>query len=297
MTTFLDLIEETRHHLMTGQPDRLNVLNGSIDNDDTSFTLTYSNKGISEGSILCIGLEEMSVISFNNVGDMVNVVVIRGMNGSTKVAHTAGDIVYVNPQFSSFWLGKYVNQAFNDLSGENLYQMRHQTLTSATTTLSYDLDDLDGFISIWRVRYSTTGVSNLWPILRPDEYIVDLAADTTAFPSGKALLIKEGIETSQTIRVSYRASFDQLVNLTDNVTTVTGLHDEAHDLPSMYAAIHLLAGREVKRSFLNRQPEPRRQEEVPPGAASQAMNPLVKLFQGRLDIEAKRLKRMYPVAV
>lgn len=296
MTLYSDLIAETRHHLMTAQPDRINVLDADITSTIDTLVLRYENKGVADGSRLAIGLEEMNVLSVTTTGDFTTCVVIRGVNGSTPALHSEGDHVYVNPQFSDFRIAKYINHGLNSLSGEGLFQIRNTELTSSTVLKGYELVGMVNFIDVWRVRYDEIGTINNWPILRPDEYKIDHAADTTDFPSGQAIILLNQLPTARPIHISYRAGFVPLVNLTDNVLTVSGLHTEAHDLPPMYAAICLLAGREIKRTFLTSQPEPRRQEEVPVGAANQSMNPIVKRYYDRVDIEIKRLRRMYPGA-
>lgn len=293
MTTFYDLISETRHHLMTAQPDRLNVLQTGITSSDMSLTLSYPSKGVAEGSTIAIGLEEMHVVNVS--GETITV--IRGFGASTPAAHATGTLVYINPPFSDYRIGKFINTTLDNLSSEQLFQIRNATLTSNVATQSYTLTGLTNFIDVWRVRFDSIGTANDWPVLRPDEYWVDQAANTTDFSTGVALFLRSSICSGRTIQVSYRAGFTHLTNLADDVLTVSGLHAEAHDLPPMYAALCMLAGREVKRSFLNSQPEPRRQEEVPPGAANQAMRPLVEMFYSRLDNEVARLKRKFPRAI
>lgn len=292
MTTFADLIEESRHHLMTAQPDRLNVLNTTIDSDDDTVTLKYANRGIGEGTRLCIDLEEFHVISTTSVGDLTTATILRGMAGSTPAAHVANAKVYVNPQFSDFRIAKYVNQGFDDLSAQGLFQIKDAEFTYLAGRIGYELIATD-LIDIWRVRYQTLGSNINWPVIQQHMWELDNNANLVDFPSGKQLLLREGGMPGQLVRVSYRAGFDPLVALADNVT-VSGLHPEAWDLPSLYAAMCLLAGRDVKRTFLNRQPEPRRQEEVPPGAASQSMRPLVERYYSRIDREKVRLQKMYP---
>jgi len=294
MTTFKELIDQTRQHLMTGQSDRLNVLATAVDTDDTDIVYQYNNKGTSEGSIIIIGIEEMYVVNVATIGDTTTLTVIRGHNSSTPAAHAIGDTIYVNPQFSSFRISQFVNQAFYNLSADGLFRIINLPLTSNSLLLGYDMGSMDDFISIWRVRYSISGSSQAWPQLRQDEFYVDRDADVTSFPSGTALFLREGVMSGQNLNISYRASFNKCVALTDDVAVVTGLYEEAHDLPPLDAAIAILSGREVKRSFLNRQPEPRRQEEVPPGSANQAMAPLIKRYDDRIMQERTRLKRLYP---
>jgi hypothetical protein len=282
---------------MTGQSDRLNVLATAIDTDDTAIVFTYENRGAGDGSIITIGIEEMAVVDVSTTGAITTLTVIRGFNSSVPAAHAVGDIIYINPQFSSFRISQFVNQAFYNLSAEGLFRMINTTLAANSLLLGYDLGSLDDYISMWRVRYSISGSSQAWPQLRQDEFYVDRDADTTSFPSGSALFLREGVMSGQTLNVSYRASFNKCVALNDDVATITGLYEEAHDLPPLDAAIAILSGREVKRSFLNRQPEPRRQEEVPAGAANQSMAPFIKRYEDRVIQERLRLKRLYPGGV
>jgi hypothetical protein len=162
--------------------------------------------------------------------------------------------------------------------------------------MGYDTGALTQFIAPWRIRFSITGPSNYWPVLRHDQYYMDRQADTASFPSGTALFLREEVASGQDINLSYRAGFTTCINLDDDVLATTGLHNEAHDIPPIDAAIGLLTGREVKRSFLNRQPEPRRQEEVPPGAANQSIAALLNRYQDRIVQEKTRLKRLYPAS-
>lgn len=283
---------------MTGQPDRLNVLQASIDNNPstTSVQFLYELRGVADGTRLCIGLEEMHVVTVSGQGAGSTATVVRAVNGSSIAAHSANDQIQVAPQFSDFKVSKYINTALDQLSSDGLFQIKTKEFEFIPTQAGYNLDVTD-LIDVWRVSYDYPGPMQDWPVITPDRYHIDQAANTTDFPSGIKLVIQEGGYPGHNVRVAYRAPYTHLSALTDNVLTVSGLHTEAHDLPSLAACIQLLAGREVKRSFLNRQPEPRRQQEVPPGAANQSMVPLLKLYKDRCAQESRRLKRRYPGAV
>lgn len=293
MTTYKDLIEQTRDELMTGQPDRINVLDADISNSADTLTLRYTGAGIGPGSKLHIGLEEMHVVSISNTGSTASVTVIRDTNST---AHNAGDKVYVNPQFSDKRMARYVNTGLDQISADGIFRIVNASAIPSSIAASYDLGSLPYFLSLYRVRYDEIGPANAWPVLRPDQYYVDQSPNSVDF-TGPALFLKVNLPVGRTIQVTYKASFPHLSNLADDVFTVTGLHNEAHDILPLWAAICMLSGREVKRSFLNRQPEPRRQEEVPPGAANQAMQPLLHRYGTRLQAEIKRLHRKFPGAV
>lgn len=296
MTTFADLIRDTRNHLMTAQNDRLNVLNANINAVVLTLDMTYENRGVERNTRICIDLEEMMVMGTSESGGITTLTVARGFNGSTPAAHTAGAFIYIQPQFSDYMIGKRVNVALNHLSGEGLFRIRNKTITS-TVSQSYDLTGMQDYLEPWRLTWNEIGVANNWHVIRRDEWWVDQSPDATEFPSGLALFHKSNIPIGRTVNLAYKATFDPLNTVADDVLAVSGLHTEAHDIPPMYAAITLLAGREVKRTFMSKQPEPRRQEEVPVGGASQAMRPLIQLYEDRRDREIIRLKRRYPAGI
>lgn len=293
-TTFQQLIDDSRGYLMTGQPDQVNVLDANISGGATSLILRYDLKGVDYGSRLAIGLEEFFVIAKSGTVPQSTVTVIPGYNGSSQAAHTAGDIVRVNPQFSDWRISRQINKCLDALVGEGLFRIKTApTITYNPAQAGYNLNAPD-LIDIWRVRYDYPGPINDWPVLIPQAYYLDQDADTSEFPNGKQFVLRDGGYPGQKIRISYRAGFAALVNLTDDVETVSGLHSSAHEIPPLGAAYRLLAGRDVKRSFLNRQPEPRRSDEVPPGAATNAMMPLVQKYYRAIDREIQVLTRRYP---
>lgn len=289
MTTFQELIDDTYAHLMTGQPDRLNTLSSNIDNSTQSVSLAQPVRGVDSGSRITIGLEVMHVLSVASS----TLTVIRGVDGSTPASHTSGDIIRINPQFTPYIVGKRINQSFNSLTTSGLFQAKSIDFTFTPTQRGYDLPASD-LIDIITVRYDRPGPEQEWPVIPRPYWRLDQAADTGDFASGNQLVLLTGGFPGHTVRVTYKAPYSQLTDLTDDVASVSGLHAEAHDIPPMWAAVRLLSGRDIKRTFLNRQPEPRRQEEVPPGAAIQSMDAIVALLMERLVQEGNRLKRRYP---
>lgn len=295
MTTFQELIHDARHHLMTGKTEIINVLDVGVSPGDDSLQFRYTLQGVSVGSRLAIGLEEYHVVEPpSGTAPQSTVTVIPGFNGSVQAAHTAGDLIYVNPQFTSFRISRAVNRCLESLSGDGLFQVKAVEFDYNPSQAGYNISATD-LLDIWRIRYDEPGPANDWPVLRPQDYHLDNSPNAAEFPGGRQLVLHRGASPGQTVRVSYRAEFAPLVDLSDDVTTDSGLQDSAHDIPPFGAAIRLLAGRDVKRSFLTQQPEPRRQEEVPPGAASQAMLPLVQQYYSAIDRELSVLHRLYPI--
>lgn len=154
MTTVRDMLAQARHHLMTAQPDRLNVLTNGVAANATTLRLTYELKGISEGTRLCIDLEEYHVISITGTAAGSDVTVIPAMEGSASTAHAAGSIIYVKPQFSDWRIANYINEALDDLSGAGLFRIKPLEFDFVPTTYGYELIASD-LIDVWRVRSST----------------------------------------------------------------------------------------------------------------------------------------------
>jgi hypothetical protein len=274
---------------MTSGTERIAQLNAGIDNLVTSLTLKFDAPNIAEGAILGIDLEELYVVAKSGL----TVTVIRGFNSSIAASHDADQVVRINPKFSDYRLGKYVNEALDDLSGDGLFWIDSLEFSFSPSTAAYNLN-APNLIDIWRVRYAYPGNNQHWQDIPKCDWLADLAANTTDFPNGKSLLLIKGGVASHLVRVSFKSAFTPLTLITDDVLTISKLHREAHKMLGVGAAINALGGREIKRTFIDRQPEPRRAQEVPAGAANQAMLPLIRMYQSDLRRERRRLRRRYP---
>jgi len=294
MTIFQELINDTRDYLMTGQPDKVNVLHADVIAGATTLQLRHELKGVDAGTRLTIDLEEFHVISKTGNTPESTVTVIPQFGGSSPAAHLAGALIRVSPQFSDWRIARRINKCIETLSGEGLFRILSTDFLYNPAQAGYNLD-ADDLIDIWRVRYDYPGPNNNWPVLNARDYYLDQAADITEFPDSKQLVLRVPGYPGHKIRVSYRSGFSAtLSSPTQDVEVITGLHISAHDIPVLGAAYSLLAGRDVKRSFLSRQPEPRRQDEVPPGAATNAMMPLVEKYYRAINREISFLNRRYP---
>ena len=114
------------------------------------------------------------------------------------------------------------------------------------------------------------------------------------FPSGRAVFLYEDAYPGLPFYVTYAFPLIQMSQLTDPVVETTGLPPTAVDLPPLGAACRLVEGREVKRNFIESQPDPRKAPEVPPGAVMNSMRGLDARRTRRIDAESDRIKRQYP---
>jgi hypothetical protein len=296
MTTLADAVSLTRNYLMTGQQDRLNVLQTTVNTSITSIQFTHELLSVVPNTRIAIDLEEMHVIAVSGSSAGSTATVIRGYNGSTAASHTAGAIIRVAPQFSDWRISQEINTELKELSGPNvgLYRIRPYEFTFTPATFGYNINATD-MIDVWRVRFDHPGPEKDWPVFRREDWYVDQDANTTAFPQGIQLVLRKPAFPGHTVRVSYKASFGgPLTATTDDILNVTGLHNEAHDILSLGAALGLVMGRDIKRSFMESQPEPRRSDEVGTSAGQMAMRPIIGRYQDRVASEVTRLQQRYP---
>lgn len=293
MSTGTDLIQETRRHVFSGSREEMNKLAGAISStSSTSFTATYTIGGIQAGSVVEIDTELMYVWAADSTSKVVTVE--RGHLGSTAATHTDLSLVRVNPKFSNFAIFQAINEELADLSSplNGLFRVGTVDLTYNATYRGYDLTGVTDLIDILEIRYESIGPDRYWPEIRNWSLSRNLA--TSEFSSGMALFLAEGADQGSAIRVRYKAPFTALSSVSDNVTTVSGLHAQALDIPPLGAAARLVAPREVKRAFSEHQGEPRRAEEVRAGDQLRGAQGLLSLRRSRVQAEAARLYAMYP---
>jgi len=114
------------------------------------------------------------------------------------------------------------------------------------------------------------------------------------FPSGNGLVIYEDAYPGMPMYVTAICPLGQFEQLEDPVVSTTGLPATAVDLPPMGAAVRLVEPREIKRNFIESQPDPRKAAETPPGAVMNSMRALAMRRQSRIDAVADDLRRQWP---
>jgi hypothetical protein len=281
-------IDRTRDLLLAGTVEPINRINADAGSGVSTLSIEFDAGPIVVGSLVEIGTEQMYVISV--AGQSVGV--IRGYGGTTAADHSSGDIVRSNPQYPAFQVLNALNDDLNDLSSPHrgLYQAKTTTFTYTAGTDGYNLAaDVLGVHSVTYVRKTSTKSE---PQIR--RFSVRRNRDTATFASGTALILHDPADGEQTVRVEYAAPF---TTLTDSTTALsaTGLHTEAYDLPPLGAAVKLMSFKPIPRESMMQQGPVRRAEEVPSGAISQSIRDLRFLREQRIQAEAARLAKMYPV--
>lgn len=291
MTTFAGLVDETFRRLMPAQMDLSALLNGSI--STTTNTLTLSGpmaNGVSFGMRISCGSEIMYVSSWTSTN--LQATVVRGFDGSLPAAHSSGAMVYINPKFTAFDIQGAINEELDALSGpDKLYQVKSLDITYNPSFTGYDFPATDGIFDVLGIRYKIAPPTHNYPPIK-SWWWTDHMTDPT-YPSGKILKIDQGGWPGLTLHVWYACSFTHLTTLTQTVQAVSGFPLTANDILPIGAAIRLVYGREIKRNFIESQPDPRKAPEVPPGAIVNSVKGLESMYLARIDTERSRLMRRY----
>ena len=300
MTTLSDLVIAVQRRALSDLREENSYLGAAItDTTTTTFSLATGQSlgNIQSGAVIQIDWEAMFVMSATAPSGPIQVV--RGWFDSTPATHAANAVINVNPRFPAVDIIKAINEDIDDLSAPSngLFQMKEITTTFIPVQQGYDLTGLSNanVMEVWEVRAHEYGPANKYPIIPPSEWKLQRNADTAVFPSGMALTLDQGGFPGRPLRIQYKAPYTTpLVNATDDVLSVTGLHPQAHDIPVLGAPARLMLFRELKRSFSEAQGEPRRAQEVPVGASETAAKGLQMLRAQRIDAERARLRAMYP---
>ena len=315
-TTFGDLIEKVYRRVMGGLRERTVQLVSDVDDVQESVQVTGAQAGsIAPGVIFSVELELMYVIGWNASSNTATV--IRGYYGSVPSNHDANVVIYLNPRYSRYDIGVAINDDLRSLSSptNGMFRVGVAELTYNPVFQGYDLGDLpSNFTDILEIRYRiappyrTFPPIKKWKVIRWD---ANGGVTDPVFPSGRGLIIYENGWPGLPIYVTYSAPFIRFVDTADNVLETPATNDEAPpnngystatvqnltptmlDLPPLGAEIDLTVPREISRNFMESQPDPRKAQEVTPGAVAGSVNALMNRRMARIDEEADRLQRQY----
>lgn len=293
MTTAADLCNETLRYLTPAQVDLSATLTSAL--TATSGTVTLSGpmatqNTVSYGMQLSVDLEIMYVSSWTATSKTATVV--RGFLGSTAAPHAEGATVWINPKFPQFSILRAINEELSALSGEpELFRMRTLSITYNPVFQGYDFPAVGNWYEVAGIRFRIAPPTHNLPPIR--SWAAMKTVPTSIYPSGNCIIIYESGWPGLPIFVWYKCQFTSLASLTQTVQSTTGLPASANDIVPMGAAARLVLGREIKRNFFESQPDPRKAQEIPPGAVINSVKGLQLLYMQRRDEEAAKLRRTW----
>lgn len=287
MTTVQKTIDQTKRWLFTGGREQRNKLNGAVNANASSLVMTYALESIAKGSRLSIDLEDYHVWSVSSLTATVD----PGQYGSTSASHVNGSTVFVNAKFSNFEIFTELCNEMQSLSAAGLYRVATLDLTYSAAIEAYNLTSVTSIEDVVAVSYETIGSTREY--LPIHNWRLQRNLPTGDFASGFALTINDYVDPGRTVRVVYRTAYTLPTALSDDIVTA-GFPSSALDVLAMGTALRLSVSREIRRNFNEEQGDPRRPEEVPPGANNQAPAGLARKYQERRAEEVGKLLRRYP---
>lgn len=298
MTNAQDWIEGTRFRLMSGHQEQINRLNVAYVAGSGTMVFDFDMAGIRAGTVISIGTSTFYVWEANV--NLKTATVQASWDGTADQDWPAGTIVRVAPRFTDSQILRAINEEITDLSSPSngLFQIGTSELVYDSALVGYDLSLAPNMISPIELRVENPGSFKEWTRIPSFKYRVVKGAPTgeEGFESGMALFLYDmwAGATGDRLHLTYRKGFNNLSNLYSTKSS-TGLPSSAWDIPPIGAAISLMAGREIKRSFVESQGDSRRATEVTAGTSTSSVNALRLLRQQRITAEKQRLDGFYPI--
>lgn len=293
MTSLSTLVNQTKRTALGRQRESHNVLASAVTStSQASLSFTYELGPIRPGAVVELGYELCYVWSVNQQAKSAEVQ--RGYQDTTATTYASGQLATVNPRISASQVVEEINYELADLSSpmNRVFQVDTVDITYNPAAVGYDIDASD-IIEILEVRYNSEAYENDWRMVRRWQLSRDMP--TSDFASGAALFLNEFIPSGNQVRVRYSKAFDPISSsATGSVETQSGIPSSAVDILYLGAALRILSLREIPRSEMGAQPDPRRAEEVPPGAVLTSIRDLRALRDRRVKEESARLMRQYP---
>ncbi|MBM4407834.1 MAG: hypothetical protein FJ038_04350 [Chloroflexi bacterium] len=280
------LIEQTRGHLLGSHRPIYNRLGTGMDASIETIELEFAADAVSRGSVLGLADELMYVwtISANNA------VVQRGYLGTTPAVHAEGTMIEVNPRFPQ---GLLRTSLKNEIAswGQRIPRMQAVEVDVTTSTRVYELDVEPDFFHLLEIMLVTT-VSGAAPKRvggRAQRNYAEVA-------SGTALILTDVCEGTAICTVAGPfdlTAFDDDTELEDDC----GVPSTALDIPPLGAAWRVLSTREVARTAIDAQPEPRAAQDVQAGHIIQTARQLKALRDERIGEEGRLIQHRYGVPI
>lgn len=292
MATFSSMTEEVLGHLRayTADQDRKTYLTSSITAADTTFVAAnaeYLSEGLAEIEDELVEIATVDTTS----GTATLFPWGRGQGGTTAAAHGANVRVSISPRWPRGQVKNKINETILSLWPDLYVVTTDTSLITSASTITYSLPA--NCRRVLDVRYEVAGPEDYWQGVRT--WRVDNAAETTQHPTGVAIDIPEWMSSGRTLKITYAAEPQPLVNDADNFTTVSGLPASCVDLVTLGAASKLVISADLARTQMFSIEHNDQNPTQPAGAASNASKYLMQLYQVRLQQERDKLFDRYPM--
>lgn len=284
MTTMLDLVADTRRQVYGTLSEQLNLIASPAAAGATSLTMSMDVTGITPGKIISSGLNVWWVQGAD--ANSKTVYVVPGFDNSPQQAVNTGDMVYIHPRVTSWYLFTQINREIRRLSSPELglYKIASWEDQVDPTWQTYDIpESAQNLTGILRVRYLIPGTPDMWIDLPDKSYRLQIN------DGASRIRLLRHIPSGTRVQFLYKAPFTEATSLADDLVDDCGLAETMTDIPSLGAAFRLLRTTETQRGQITSQGDTRRPTEVPTSANLQSSQLLERDYQRRVQEELGRL--------
>lgn len=294
MPTFEQMADETIAHLSAFSADQAQktTLTVGIDADDVALTVANPDRVV--GGVIEIDEELIEVDTVDALGGAVTAFGWgRAQQGTTAAAHSAGARITISPRWPRARVKRVLNEVLAGLWPDLFGVVVDETNTTSFIETSYPLPA--NCRRVIDVQWEAPGTPLYWVGVR--SWRLDLAADTTAFPTGVSLVVAEPMHQGRTLKVVYAKEPSALTSSAQDFASTTGLPDSCSDLVCLGAASRLVLTAELARTQPFTSDHAYRLQDQPAGAAASAARYLQQQYQVRLETERDRLYGRYPIKI
>lgn len=291
--------------------EQLCTTNGDIGATDKTINLTNADL-VTPGSVLSIDDELVYIFDVSTASAGFNATVYRGFRQTTPTPHLSGTLSQINPYFSKHEIRESARDEIRSWAPK-VFSIRTVDITALNQVVGYDLGNINVLHSL-ACKISPNNadplpLDNSWPDIPFD---VNLAANTSVFPSGKSLTItapggifdsmdpgstSDPTTQSQTIHYIYATPFNVDLSFVDTTDLVDGVGVDESDIDIVIygCAWRLTAGMEIRRNLLNPMQQSGNLQGVPPAAILHEADYYKQMRDDRLRDASNRLRGQYPV--
>lgn len=297
--TVSTVVERVRRQLNSTVRMEVNVLAANINTTDTVLTFDHPlSSSTRNGAVLSIDNELMRVISVSVAAQEVTV--LRGWQDSEAAAHVLGTEILVNPRWTLFDIYDAMFQEIESWSPD-IFDIANVELSTTEETNAVELAiEYSNAIGVIQARRNWTDDQQalVWPEISFTLMRGAAAAWSAATTSGLIVRFTSGNGQAQVGNVLLTIG---MPFTTDDIDADTVLSTDKNIGASLLELIELgikyrlMMDDEVGKSARNAQDEPRRNEDVPPGAALSLGQVLAQRYERRRAAEVIKFRTRYPM--
>ncbi len=324
MSTIGDLVDRVYREYLEPMDDLVSYTTLSTGVNDSITSVVFDGDMLSieeedaldKGTVIEINRELMICTDLNAVTNTITVK--RGAKGTTKVAHTAGDIIKISPPFPRKNVFDAVCDQIKNLF-PTLFAVDTQSIVASTGytlignysspgTHNYIVSIL-GAIS-QRTNFSsgsdTTGTvfapvtTSLIELPNPFTYTDDTSTERTmTYSTGPSIVHAiqfSGITAGHTAYVTFKKKFIEPTEESDTLATV-GLEEEYVPIIMAGVTAQMMAGRDVPSATSDYISDQLAVSNFPVGSSNAVRNSLLQYQQLLINQARKYLRAKYPEAV